>query len=102
VKEMKELIKNRKLNSHAYGGWRVKDALRHAVNCPDVRLVYEERYLSGPLMDENSFIKIPYLKAEDNHRGYKVRLTNDEAEYFLFLKNQKDAASDLKGQLDLF
>ena len=86
-----ELIKNRKLNSHAYHGWKVKDALHHAVSCPDVRLVYEQRYLSGPLMDENSFIKIPYLEADDNNRSHKVRLTNDEAEYYLFLKNQEDA-----------
>jgi hypothetical protein len=85
-----ELIKNRKLNSHAYCGWRVKDALHHAVSCPDVRLIYEEKYIGGPLMDENSFIKIPYLKADDNQRSYKVKLTKIEAEYYLFLKNQEE------------
>ena len=81
-----ELIKNRKLNSYIYKGWRIKDALHNAVKNPDVRLNYERRLIGGKILDEKCWLSIPYLIADDNHRSYKLKLTNDEAEYYKFLK----------------
>jgi len=83
-----DLIKNRKLRSHAYGGWFVKDALHNAVNNKDVRLIVEKKHLFGtPLLSDP--IEIFYLICDDNHRSYKVKLTTDEKDYYLFLKNNE-------------
>jgi len=81
-------MKNRKLRSHAYFGWRVKDAIEHAVKCPDVVLRYETKLKNSTNLLDTETVEIPYLICYDNNRTYKVRLTKEEADYYKALERR--------------
>ena len=80
-----ELIKTRTLTSYIYHGWNVLDAIHNAATNPDIHLIYKKKFIGGSLLDDDSYISIPYLH---DVSGYKVRLKTVEADYFLFLKAQ--------------
>jgi len=81
-------MKNRKLRSHAYYGWRVKDAIEHAVKCPDVVLRYETKLKNSTNLLDTETVEVPYLICYDNNRTYRIKLTQEEANYYKALEGR--------------
>ena len=73
-------MKNRTLKSYIYNGWKVKAAIKNAVSTPDVVLREEEKFIkSNNLLDDR---KEKYYYLYSFEGSYKVKLTEEEANYY--------------------
>jgi len=82
-------MRNRKLQSYIYNGWLIKDAIEDAVKNDDVILRYEKKWKNPNSLLDDEIIEVPYLIGFGNNRAYKVKLTKEEARYYLELNAKR-------------